>query len=372
MATPAAESPGAPSFAVRPDPPKISVIVPARDEEASLGACLQSLVGQAGIDFEIIVVDDGSTDRTPKLARSFPGVRVIDAGPLPEGWSGKNNAMSVGAREARAPWLLFTDADTVHLPGSLARTLLEAQQRGAALLSFSPEQEVHGISEKAVMPVIFAELATTYRPAEVNDPATRVAAANGQYLLISREAYDALGGHAAVRASLLEDVALARAVKASGRRIFFRYGPDAVRTRMYRSFSQLREGWTKNLALLFRSPVQLAVLRLLEFGLMVGSVGAAILGMLHGRSHTAIFATMVFLGLGAIFVARIRKAHFSSGTTVLALLGLPLFSYLLLRSARSQEKGQVQWKGRSYAFGPAPRPVPSGTKVVDHGRTKST
>jgi hypothetical protein len=141
---------------------------------------------------------------------------------------------------------------------------------------------------------------------------------------------------------------------------------------MYRSFSQLREGWTKNLALLFRSPVRLAMLRLLEFGLMVGSAGAAILGALHGRSHTATFATMVFLGLSAIFVTRIRKAHFSSGATPLALLGLPLFSYLLLRSACWQERGQVQWKGRSYAFGPAPRSPSSRPKVVHHERTKTT
>jgi glycosyltransferase involved in cell wall biosynthesis len=370
MATPSAESPATAWFAVPPDPPKISVIVPARDEEASLGGCLQSLVAQAGVPFEIIVVDDGSTDRTPALARSFPGVRVIEAGELPAGWSGKNHAMSVGAHEARGRFLLFTDADTVHLPGSLARTLLEAQQRGAALLSYSPAQEVHGVWQKAVMAVIFAELAITYRPAEVNDPATRVAAANGQYLLISRAAYDAVGGHAAVRASLLEDVALARAVKASGRRIFFRYGPDAVRTRMYRSFSQLREGWTKNLVLLFRSPVRLAVLRLLEFALLVGSGGSAILGMLRGRSHTAAFATVVFLALGAIFVVRIRKAHFSPGATALALVGLPLFAYLLLRSVRSQEKGQVQWKGRNYAFGPAP--VASPTTVLDRERSKAT
>ena len=146
-------------------------------------------------------------------------------------------------------------------------------ERGAALLSYSPEQEVHGFWEKAVMPVIFAELASTYRPSEVSDPASPAAAANGQYMLISREAYDAVGGHAAVATSLLEDVALARAVKASGRKIFFRYGGDAVRTRMYRSFAQLREGWTKNLVLLFPSPVRLAVLRLTEFVLIVGSVG---------------------------------------------------------------------------------------------------
>ena len=143
--------------------------------------------------------------------------------------------------------------------------------QGAALLSYSPEQEVHGFWERAVMPVIFAELAGRYRPAEVSDPRSAVAAANGQYLLISREAYEAVGGHAGVAGDLLEDVALARAVKRSGRGIFFRFGGDGVRTRMYRSFAQLREGWTKNLALLFPSPLRLAVVRLLEFGLIVGS-----------------------------------------------------------------------------------------------------
>ena len=101
------------------------------------------------------------------------------------------------------------------------------------------------------MPVIFAELASTYSPSQVSDPASSAAAANGQYLLVLRSAYDAVGGHAAVAGNLLEDVALARNIKASGRRIFFRYGGDAVHTRMYRSFAQLREGWTKNLMLLF-------------------------------------------------------------------------------------------------------------------------
>src|SRR6202521_4444084 len=248
--------------------PMISVIVPARNEAACLGACLESLVAQTGVSFEVIVVDDGSTDRTREIAQSFPGVRVVDPGVLPQGWSGKNNALVAGAKEARGEWLLFTDADTVHRAGSLARGVAEARQQKAALLSYSPQQEVHGLWEKAVMPVIFAELASTYRLSEVSDPASSAAAANGQYILISREAYDAVGGHAAVATSLLEDVALARLVKRSGRRIFFRYGADAVRTRMYRSFGQLREGWTKNLALLFPSPVRLAVLRMTGFVLI--------------------------------------------------------------------------------------------------------
>src|SRR5579863_6727200 len=116
--------------------PTASVIVPARNEEASIGSCLQSLVGQTGIDFELIVVDDGSCDRTRGIAQSFPLVRVVDAGPLPEGWIGKNNALAAGARQARGAWLLFTDADTIHRPGSLARSLEEVKQRGAALLSY--------------------------------------------------------------------------------------------------------------------------------------------------------------------------------------------------------------------------------------------
>src|SRR5580698_3142084 len=243
---------------------KVSAIVPARNEEACLGACLASLAAQTGISFEIIVVDDHSTDRTRSIAESFAGTRVIEADPLPPSWTGKNNAVASGARAANGVWLLFTDADTVHLPGSLQLSVDEAQRAGASLLSYSPEQIVESVWEKAVMPVIFAELASKYRPAEVSDPKSPAAAANGQYILVTREAYDGVGGHAAVAQSLLEDVDLARAVKQSGRRILFRYGGDAVRTRMYRSFAQLREGWTKNLAILFPSPGRLALWRFLE------------------------------------------------------------------------------------------------------------
>jgi len=327
----------------------VSVIVPARNEEACLEDCLRSLVSQTGVDFEIIVVDDASTDRTHEIAQSFPRVRVIQAGSLPPGWSGKNNALVAGAKEARGDWLLFTDADTVHHPGSLARSLAEAQRRGAALLSYSPEQEVHGFWEKAVMPVIFAELALTYRPSDVSNPASPAAAANGQYLLISREAYDAVGGHVAMATSLLEDVALARAVKVSGRKIFFRFGGDAVRTRMYRSFAQLREGWTKNLVLLFPSPLRLAVLRLTEFVLIVGSAASAIGLGAKSRTEPAIVAAILCAVLYGLFLNRIRKAHFSWDASALALAGLSLFSYLLVRSVIAYRKRNISWKGRNYS-----------------------
>jgi len=327
---------------------------------------LRSLVDQTGVGFEVVVVDDGSTDRTREIAESFPAVQVVDAGPLPVGWTGKSNALTAGVRRAKGEWLLFTDADTVHRPGSLARALAEARTQGAALLSYSPEQEVDGFWERAVMPVIFAELAGRYRPAEVSDPRSPAAAANGQYLLVSREAYDAVGGHAAIAGDLLEDVALARAVKRSGRKIFFRFGGDAVRTRMYRSFAQLREGWTKNLALLFPSPLRLGLLRLMEFGLIVGS--GVVAGRLGSKSRLvpAIAVGLLCVTLYGFFLKRIRSAHFSSVSNALALVGLPLFSYLLLRSKVAHREGKVRWKGRDY--GPSHLDAIPGRKVngVEH------
>jgi hypothetical protein len=331
--------------------PTVSVIVPARNEETCLGACLESLVAQAGVSFEIIVVNDSSTDRTREIAQSFPQVRVVDAGPRPSGWTGKNNAMATGARVARGEWLLFTDADTVHRLGSTASAVAEAKQHGAALLSYSPEQEVHGLWEMAVMPVIFSELAATYQPALVSDPRSPAAAANGQYILIARGAYDAIGGHGAVSNSLLEDVALAKVVKASGRHIFFRFGGDAVRTRMYRSFAQLREGWTKNLALLFPSPVRLALLRMTEFLLIAGGVAAAVTATLRGHLKPAVAAGVLAVTIYGFFLNRARRAHFSWQAIGLSPAGLPLFAYLLLRSRLSYKQGSVRWKGRTYGSG---------------------
>lgn len=337
-----------PADAGRGTVPEVSVIVPARNEEASLGVCLESLLAQRGVEYEVVVVDDASTDRTREIAQSFAGVRLVEADALRPGSTGKCNALAGGARVARGQWLLFTDADTVHLPGSLAASLEEAKQHRAALLSYSPRQEVHGFWEKAVMPVVFAELTRVYRTEEINNPSSPAAAANGQYLLITREAYDAVGGHAAVIRSLLEDVELARAVKRSGRHIRFRYGGDRVRTRMYRSFAQLREGWTKNLALLFDSPLRLAGLRGAEFAVIAGGTGGAILMLARGQHAVAGSSAAVAAGAYVAFRRRIRRAHFTSDANLLAVLGLPVFVSLLLASRLSHKQGSVTWKGRSY------------------------
>ena len=292
--------------------PTISVIVPARNEEASLADCLQSLVAQTGLTFEIIVVDDHSTDRTRAIADIIPHSARHRSRPAPRGLDRQEQRRYRGARQARGEWLLFTDADTVHLPGSLAAALKEAQENGAELLSYSPEQIAVTFWEMATLPVVFAELARQYSPSKVSDPASPIAAANGQYILIRRETYDAIGGHAAIADDILEDVALARAVKKSGRKIRFRYAADRVRTRMYRNYRQLRDGWTKNLALLFPNPGWLAAKTLVLWAfpfanlLMPFVYSPAIVQALVVDLHSA---SLVF----SVNTMRLRRANFDLG-----------------------------------------------------------
>jgi len=333
--------------------PEVHILVPARNEEDCIARCLDSLVHQQGIEFQITMVDDGSSDQTRAIAESFAGVRVIRAADAANGTTGKCNALICGAAAARAEWLLFTDADTVHYPGSLAAAVHEAQERGVDLLSYSPEQEVASWSEQALMPVVFAELAQTFPPGRVNDPADPAAAANGQYILVRREAYEKLGGHKQVAGSVLEDVELARLFKRSGRKIWFRHGAGLVRTRMYRSFPAMLEGWTKNLALLFRHPVPLAALRMLEFFMIFGLLCAGVVLMLQRHYWPGGVFLALWLLVYVNFLARVLAAHFPWKATLMSVPGLPLFSFLLLRSyIHSQVRGTVSWKGRTYLRNP--------------------
>ena len=327
--------------------PDVSVIIPARNEEANLCACLQSLNTQTAVTFEIIVVDDGSTDGTRQIAQCFAGVKVISPPPLSYRWTGKNNALVAGAKVAKGEWLLFTDADTMHTPGSLARALHEAKSRPDGpvhLLSYSPAQVVVTFTERAVMPVVFAELAALYPPHKVRERNSQITAANGQYILVRRDAYDAVGGHAAIASEILEDVALARLFRSAGKRVYFRYGADAVRTRMYCNWAQLRAGWTKNLTLLFPRTGRLALQSVLLWCLAWSSLAVAAYGL-----TTHHWLATGFLIFWLLVYRRISAANFSPINNLIAMaFGLPLFAYLLLRSRQAHARGRVSWKGREY------------------------
>src|SRR5271165_2313254 len=339
--------------------PDISVIVPSRNEEACLADCLRTLVGQEGPSYEIIVVDDHSTDGTRAIAESFP-VRVIAAEPLPHGWSGKCNAARSGAKVARGQWLLFTDADTKHRTDSIASGLQEAKECAADLLSYSPKQEVHSLAERALMPLIFAELATTYPPKDVCDPNSPVAAANGQYLLIRREVYDAIGGHAAVATAFLEDLELAKRAKQTGHTLRFRMS-DVVTTRMYRGFGEMWAGWTRSLALLFPNARGLAIRRATEFAVIVAAAAFAIVAALQDEKLALVVAAVVTVQWLYLFWKRIRLAHFDWVSNAVSLFGLPLFALLLWNSDISHKRGLVRWKGREYSLAKATKA--EGTEV---------
>jgi glycosyltransferase involved in cell wall biosynthesis len=346
-----------------PDPLiELTVIIPARNEEANLAACLQSLVAQAdhlfqlGRDWDLIVVDDQSTDKTAEIARSFPGVTVLQAAKLEKGWTGKNNAIWTAARKARGRWVLFTDADTIHEPGDLYRAIHEATRHKAGVLSYSPRQLVTGLAQRTLMPLVFSELALAYPPSKVSDPNQRVAAANGQFLLIEREAYRRLGGHAAVADRVLEDVELAFLAKRRKAGLRFRYAPDALSTRMYRTTSAMIEGWTKNLALLFNNALATCLWKILDIVLLVG------LPLLAIHFWNARFSphSLEWLGAGWAllllwlrtlfrFYARVAKSNFPFLDCAISPLGLPLFVVLLYRSwFKHRVLKQVSWKGRTY------------------------
>ena len=341
---------------------ELTVIVPARNEEQSIGECLKSLVAQSesvfelGRDWELIVVDDHSTDRTAEIARSFSGVTVIQAAKLEKEWTGKNNAIWTAARKARGNWILFTDADTIHEQGDLHRAIHEAVRHKVGMLSYSPRQLVSGLWQRALMPLVFSELSLAYPPTKVSDPNQRVAAANGQFLLVEREAYRKVGGHPSVKDRVLEDVELAFIAKRRRLGLRFRYAPDALSTRMYRTTGAMIEGWTKNLALLFNNAIATALWKVLDLVLLVGLPWLAI--HLWGARFSP--KGLEWLGAGWVlmllwlrtlfrFYARVAKSNFPFVDCAISPLGLPLFIALLYRSwFRHKVIRQVSWKGRTY------------------------
>jgi glycosyltransferase involved in cell wall biosynthesis len=336
--------------------PLVSAIVPARDEEENIARSVESLAAQKEL-CEIIVVNDQSTDRTAeilrKLASRFPQLKTIEIDSLPEGWVGKNNALWRGAEQARGEWLLFTDADAVHLPGSTGKALECAVESGAEMVSFSPEQETKKWWERALIPFVFARLAERFRYRQINDPQSPAAAANGQYILIKRDVYRAIGGHRAVSGEVLEDVLLAYRAKAAGHRIYFGSGAGIVSTRMYSTYSAMWQGWVKNLYPLMGGTPRSAAWEIFTVFPLIPFVMMSF-GVLH----------WIFLVAGLTLLA---GRHIRYAVTLRAnqkdyqgiqyyVPAVFMYCAALFASWRRYSKGSVIWKGREYPVGSVGRP----------------
>jgi len=343
--------------------PSLSIVVPARDEQRSIERCIRSLVAQRGVDAEVIVVDDGSTDATPailaRLALEFPALRVVAGDALPGGWVGKPWACAQGARRARGEWLLFTDADSCHEEYASASTLRFARERHADALSIMTGQELGTLAEAAILPAVLQMIVfAAGMLSEINDPQRPDRAlANGQYLLVSRLAYDALGGHTALRGEVVEDIEFARNLKRDGRfRLIVAEGTQLVRVRMYRSFREIWDGFTKNTYLGARGDVRAITGGVLFCSLL--SVAPPLLALAAMRrkrfaeAAEAVSATLAVMAVGyhgATFVSMPRRL------AVFAPFGIGIFGAIALNSTRRGLTGAgFTWRGRDY---PAKNPA---------------
>jgi GT2 family glycosyltransferase len=352
----------------------VSAIIPARNEEASIARAVESVAAQPEIA-EIIVVDDQSTDRTAailaELSERIPKLKILHTRALPQGWVGKNYAVTLAVDVAQGDWLLFTDADTCHMPGSTCRALADAVDHNAVLVSYSPEQELGSFWERVLIPFVFCRLSARFSFARVNDPKLPDAAANGQFLLILRDVYQKVGGHAAIASEVLDDVALARRVKQAGYQIYFTAPIGIIRTRMYRSFRALWEGWTKNLYPLMGGTTKEV---LSEFAKVFPALELAVLfsfgALLRGtyQPSLTLLAAVLLLAVGlrcARFAEHLHRNLYPLSYIKYYVPGTCLYAAALIASWWKNTRGSVQWKGRTYQAGTQPlaqKPLPQRTQ----------
>ncbi|HIN33181.1 MAG TPA: glycosyltransferase [Nitrospirales bacterium] len=334
-------------------PPGVSIIVPARNEERSLGRCLDSLLAQDYPDFELIVVDDQSTDCTADLIASRTNqdsrIRSLRVTSLPDGWTGKNYALARGVCEAQGEWLLFTDADTDHAPHALRENLAFAQRHHIDMLSMTPDQECVSVWEKLLQPTIFETLSHWFSYRRINDQRDEQAAGNGQYIMIRRSLYDSIGGHEGIKGCILEDVELARRAKRAGGKLWFAPAQGKIRVRMYHTFAEIWNGWAKNLYLLQGRSMRGLLRTSARITLLdVAPATVLILGTWYGiHAGLLAIAGMMLMVRWAKLHRRWRELGFDTHYAPLHPLGSGIFIGLLWYSAMRHEGGfGIAWKGR--------------------------
>jgi chlorobactene glucosyltransferase len=352
--------------------PLVSVIVPARDEAVNISVCVASLLNTLYPHTEIIVVDDGSRDGTGDIVRILAEhaagrLRLVDGEPLPPGWLGKPWACWQGYLHARGELLLFTDADTRHEDTLLGHAVGALLARRVDLVSVMPRQLMQSFWERLILPQIFTILSLRYHDLERISRSLRPrdVIANGQFMLIRREAYEAVGGHEALRQEIVEDQRLAQRIVAAGRRMFIAHAHTLIETRMYRSLGGIVEGWSKNLALGSRRaspdwvapavPWMITAFLLLAWALPPGLLLLGLTTGIGSAVRTWSLAASVY-GLMFWLVIHIWM-RVPLQYAILYPLGAVATASLFVRSAIRGER--VRWKGREYDPGTrAPDPGP--------------
>ncbi|MDO8754661.1 MAG: glycosyltransferase, partial [Anaerolineales bacterium] len=353
----------------------ISICIPARNEENNIRRCVEAALAQDYPNIEVIVLDDRSTDATAEILRDIllesvgllsdsqeqaPAFQIISGSDLIDGWAGKPHALHQASAVARGEWLCFVDADTFLAPQAISSCHAKALETKADLFTVMTEQILGSFWEKVVMPLVMTALSVGFSPRKINDPHRRDAVANGQFILIKRIVYDAIGGHEKVKDQIVEDKAISEQVKWSGYRLIVADGTQVVRTRMYTSLETMWEGWTKNIYLGLRDNP--AKLLLGAFGAMLALIAALFLPiwpllglswLLKGGGWMSLAVILEsILVWGYLILARARAArgmNISAWYALTTPLGAGVFAAMMLASAWRVISGKgVIWKGRTY------------------------
>ena len=338
------------------DAPLVSIVVPVRNEEDSIKRCIDSLKGLNYLAKEIIVVDGDSSDSTREILANLSGVTAIEEPPLPKGWVGKNWGCQSGYENSKGELLLFTDGDTVHTPESLKSSVRYLVENRLDMFTLIPRVVTVGFWENSLLPLVFEAIFFLTGGDRANNPKSHRFMANGQYILIRRSVYEKIGGHEALRSRIDEDYRMAQAVKSAGLRLRIVFAPDFMETRMYKSFHELWEGWTKNfyagsnyrigwflvgMGLVFT--FLLTPFLLLFYGVFAWLVSGNITALIAGIVIVGILtARTAFMNLRWHYKARYALVMVLSVTIFLALMVNSMIGYTTSRG--------VTWKGRNYKF----------------------
>jgi glycosyltransferase involved in cell wall biosynthesis len=364
-----------PGFPLPPDPPQVSILVPAKDEAHQIESCVRSILRQDYPNFEIVAVNDRSVDATgrifDRLGAEDPRVRPVHLShaSIPPGWGGKSYALHCGLEHARGEWLLFVDADVELEPDALSQSLAVAVKREFDLVSLLPKFIGKDFWERLLQPLAGAATAGMFAIALTNSNQSRTAFANGQFLLVKRSAYDAVGGHEAIRGTLSEDVALARKLKEAKFRPRLSWADDFARVRMYEGLGGVIKGWGRNFYVGSHGrPWRMiaAVLFILVFGF---AMWPALAWGIHRLSHPGagwtgtkwiVSAGLHWLTMTAVLIQMYRWSDNPWWNALLWPVGAGVLIGILCKSMWTCATGRVEWRGTTYSGATGVQAVASG------------
>jgi chlorobactene glucosyltransferase len=339
------------------NPPFISVLIPARNEEANIEKCINSLQNQDYPEYEIIVLDDNSTDSTAAIVSRIQGqdsrVQLLQGKPLPDGWAGKPYACLQLARKASGSWLLFIDADTVQQPYMLRSVISVAVEEKVSLLSGMPRQLTSGLTQKIVMPLMYFLLMSWFPVWFLNHTKKPwPTLAIGQFMLFPRHEYWKVGGHEAVKTRIIEDVWFGTEIKKAGGRFVCADLSRVMSTDMYSSVAAMTEGWCKWMySIIAMSPIALAGFFMAAYLFFLAPYFWALQGLMSG-SH---FETYIHIVLAQVVIIMLMRwacdRHFREPSTSFVFHPLGIMYLVLVAfysTARHAVGAGVAWKDRLY------------------------